>query len=69
MIALRVTGLMVTYGPVVAVRDLDLTIEAGEALALLGPNGAARPRPWKPLRACCRNAAARWSFSARIFPH
>jgi len=42
MIALRVTGLMVTYGPVVAVRDLDLTIEAGEALALLGPNGAGK---------------------------
>ena len=32
MTALRVTNLSVTYGPVVAVRDLSLTIEPGEAL-------------------------------------
>lgn len=42
MIALRVTGLMVTYGPVVAVSDLNLSIETGEALVLLGPNGAGK---------------------------
>jgi branched-chain amino acid transport system ATP-binding protein len=39
---LRVTDLTVTYGPVVAVRDLSLTIEPGEALVLLGPNGAGK---------------------------
>jgi branched-chain amino acid transport system ATP-binding protein len=42
MTALRVTDLSVTYGPVVAVRDLSLTIEPGEALVLLGPNGAGK---------------------------
>lgn len=42
MTALLVTGLTVAYGPVVAVRDLNLTIEPGEALALLGPNGAGK---------------------------
>jgi branched-chain amino acid transport system ATP-binding protein len=42
MTALRVTDLTVTYGPVVAVRDLSLTIEPGEALVLLGPNGAGK---------------------------
>jgi len=40
--ALRVTDLMVTYGPVVAVQDFNLSLEAGEALVLLGPNGAGK---------------------------
>jgi branched-chain amino acid transport system ATP-binding protein len=42
MIALRVTGLTVTYGPLVAVSDLDLSVDSGEALVLLGPNGAGK---------------------------
>jgi branched-chain amino acid transport system ATP-binding protein len=42
MTALRVTGLTVAYGQVAAVRNLNLTIEAGEALVLLGPNGAGK---------------------------
>jgi branched-chain amino acid transport system ATP-binding protein len=42
MIALRVTGLTVGYGQVIAVRDLDLTIETAEVLVLLGPNGAGK---------------------------
>ena len=41
MIALRVTDLTVAYGPVVAVRDLSFSLESGEALVLLGANGAA----------------------------
>ncbi len=41
-LALRVTDLVVSYGPVVAVHDLSLSIEAGEALVLLGANGAGK---------------------------
>jgi branched-chain amino acid transport system ATP-binding protein len=40
--ALQVTGLTVTYGPVVAVSDLSFAIEGGETLVLLGPNGAGK---------------------------
>jgi branched-chain amino acid transport system ATP-binding protein len=40
--ALCVSGLTVTYGQIVAVRDLNLTLEPGEALVLLGPNGAGK---------------------------
>jgi ABC-2 type transport system ATP-binding protein len=35
-------GLTKSYGPVHAVRGLDLTIDAGQTVALLGPNGAGK---------------------------
>jgi ABC-2 type transport system ATP-binding protein len=40
--ALRVAGLKKTYGDVVAVNGLDLTVGAGECFGLLGPNGAGK---------------------------
>jgi branched-chain amino acid transport system ATP-binding protein len=42
MIALRITNLTVTYGPVVAVSDLSFSVARGETLVLLGPNGAGK---------------------------
>ncbi len=40
--ALRVASLTKTYGDVVAVRGLDLSVWAGECFGLLGPNGAGK---------------------------
>ena len=40
--ALLVSGLRKTYGDVVAVDGLDLTVSAGECFGLLGPNGAGK---------------------------
>jgi len=40
--AIRVRGLRKSYGPLEAVRGIDLTIERGEVCALLGPNGAGK---------------------------
>jgi branched-chain amino acid transport system ATP-binding protein len=42
MKALQVTDLTVAYNQVVAVRNLNLSIDAGDALVLLGPNGAGK---------------------------
>jgi len=39
---LRIESLRKTYGSFVALKGLDLSIEAGEILALLGPNGAGK---------------------------
>ncbi len=39
---LDVRGITVTYGQIVAVRDLSLTVSPGEVVALLGANGAGK---------------------------
>jgi ABC-2 type transport system ATP-binding protein len=41
-LAVRVRGLVKSYGPVQAVRGIDLDIRSGEIFALLGPNGAGK---------------------------
>jgi len=41
-LAVRVRGLVKSYGPVRAVRGIDLDIRHGEIFALLGPNGAGK---------------------------
>ena len=40
--ALEVRGLRKSYGPLEAVRGIDLRVERGEVFALLGPNGAGK---------------------------
>jgi ABC-2 type transport system ATP-binding protein len=39
---IEVRGLRKSYGPVEAVRGIDLTVSAGEIVAFLGPNGAGK---------------------------
>ncbi len=40
--AIEVRGLKKSYGPVEAVRGIDLSVNEGEVFALLGPNGAGK---------------------------
>jgi len=40
--ALSVSGLRKTYGPVTALRGVDLEVQEGELFGLLGPNGAGK---------------------------
>ena len=41
-LALKVTGLKKSFGGVAAVKGIDLSVAAGEAVALIGPNGAGK---------------------------
>src|SRR6201999_3951195 len=40
--ALTAPGIVVRYGPLVAVRSVDLTLRAGECTALMGRNGSGK---------------------------
>ena len=42
-----VTHLSKMYGEKTAVADISFTVQPGEILAFLGPNGAGRPPPSK----------------------
>ena len=42
MALLEVRGLTVNYGPIQAVRGIDLDVEEGQIVALLGANGAGK---------------------------
>ena len=39
---IEITGLSKSYGPIEAVREIDVTVAPGETVALLGPNGAGK---------------------------
>ena len=41
-VAIEISGLRKSYGDVVAVDGIDLTVRSGEVFALLGPNGAGK---------------------------
>ena len=40
--AVRLRGIRKSFGPVEAVRGIDLTVAPGEVVAFLGPNGAGK---------------------------
>jgi len=42
-VPIEVRGLVKRYGELIAVDQVDLTVEAGDVFGYLGPNGAARP--------------------------
>ena len=55
---LDIAGLSSGYGKIGVLHSVNLTIGAGEVVALLGPNGAARPHCCARCRACCRGREA-----------
>lgn len=57
--AIEVTGLRMRYGPVEAVRGIDLRVEAGEVFALLGPNGAGKTSTVEILEGYRRRSAGK----------
>ena len=64
MAAIEVSGLRKSYGDVVAVDGVDITIESGEVFALLGPNGAGKTTTVEILEGIAPPMAAASAYSA-----
>jgi len=56
---LVVEDLRIAYGPVQAVRGIDLRVEAGQIAALLGPNGAGKSSILRALMGLAPGASGR----------
>ncbi len=56
---LEVTGLVVRYGPIEAVRGCDLTVDTGTITAILGANGAGKSSLMKAISGLVPAAAGR----------
>jgi branched-chain amino acid transport system ATP-binding protein len=63
---LEVRGLRVTYGPIVAVHDLNFTLAEGGAIALLGPNGAGKTSAVEAIVGLIPTAAGRAVFDGAL---
>ncbi len=62
MSLLEVKGLKVAYGGIVAVRGIDLAVEQGELVALIGANGAGKTTTLKALAGMLRPAGGSIHF-------
>jgi branched-chain amino acid transport system ATP-binding protein len=62
---LCIRGLRVDYGPIRAVRDVDLDVEQGEIVALLGANGAGKSSLLNAVAGLLSAAAGSVTFEGR----
>jgi branched-chain amino acid transport system ATP-binding protein len=62
---LDIERLSVAYGPVSALRDVTLTVSAGEAVALVGANGAGKSTLFKSIVGFLRPRSGRMFFHGR----
>jgi branched-chain amino acid transport system ATP-binding protein len=60
---LEVSGLKVAYGGIQAVKGIDLRIEAGELVALIGANGAGKSSTLKTLAGMHQSAAGTVTYN------
>ena len=70
---LEVTDLRVSYGAVVAVNDVSLTVDSGEVVGLIGPNGAGKSSFIDALTGAMKNRGGTVLFEGssldRLAPH
>lgn len=62
---LEIRGLKVKYGAITAVRDLDLHVEEGELVALIGANGAGKTTTMSAVAGVHRAAAGTIEFEGQ----
>jgi branched-chain amino acid transport system ATP-binding protein len=64
-VLLEVSGLVVRYGAVTAVRGVDLTVGEGEIVSIVGPNGAGKTSLLSAIAGIVTPAAGRIVFAGR----
>jgi branched-chain amino acid transport system ATP-binding protein len=62
---LRLEGLRASYGPIEALRGLDLDVRAGELVCLLGANGAGKSSTLRAISGLLRATGGRIVFEGR----
>ncbi|HET7342199.1 MAG TPA: ATP-binding cassette domain-containing protein, partial [Methylomirabilota bacterium] len=62
---LRLEGVRAAYGPVEALRGIDLEVRAGELVCLLGANGAGKSSTLRAISGLLRPTAGRIVFEDR----
>src|SRR5438445_1904548 len=62
---LRVTEVSAGYGPVPVIRDVGLTVGAGEIVAVIGPNGAGKSTLLKTVLGILRPSHGRVELAGR----
>ena len=62
---LEVTGLAAGYGRLEVIRDIDLTVQAGEVVACIGANGAGKTTTLRAISGVIRPRAGRVVFAGR----
>jgi branched-chain amino acid transport system ATP-binding protein len=62
---LEISGLRAAYGPVEALRGIDLQVDAGELVCLLGANGAGKSTTLRTISGLLRPTAGRIVFDGR----
>jgi branched-chain amino acid transport system ATP-binding protein len=62
---LEIAGLRAAYGPIEALRGIDLEVRAGELVCLLGANGAGKSTTLRAISGLLRPASGRIVFDGR----
>jgi len=65
-VVLEVSGLDVRYGPVHAVKGVDLSVKQGELVALLGANGAGKSSTLMAIAGVLAPASGQISFDGKV---
>jgi len=67
--ALEICNLRLSFGGVVAVRDVDLTVHTGELMAVIGPNGAGKTSLLNCITGFYRPQQGKIIFNGRDITH
>jgi branched-chain amino acid transport system ATP-binding protein len=62
---LELEQVVIRYGPVAAVRDVSISVDAGEVVALVGPNGAGKSTTLSTIAGLLRPSAGNMTFDSR----